>query len=75
MALENSGVCLAAGFVLAATARVVRVVDQNVVVACGADNAVYRFAELFVSRCGGMFLASLLSANRHSLYPCLNSPL
>ncbi len=74
MAPENSGVCLAAGFVLAAIARVVRVVDQNVVVACGADDAVDRFAELLVSRCDGMFLASLLSANCHSLYPCLNSP-
>jgi hypothetical protein len=66
---------LAAGFVLAAIAWIVRVVDQNVVVACGADDAVYRFAELLVSRCGGMFPASLLSANCHSLYPCLNSPL
>ena len=75
MAPENSGVCLAAGFVLAAIARVVRVVDQNVVVACGADYAVYCFAELLVSCCGGMFLASLLSANCHSLYPALNPTL
>jgi hypothetical protein len=75
MALENSGVCLAAGFVLAAIARVVRVVDQNVVVARGADDAVYRFAELLVSRCGSMFLASLLSANCHSICPALNPTL
>src|SRR4029077_18853112 len=60
---------LATGFVLATTSRVVRVVDQNVIVTGGADDAVYCLAELLVSRCGGMFLASLLSANCHSLSP------
>ena len=75
MAPENSGVCLAAGFVLAAIARVVRVVDQNVVVACGANDAIYRFAELLVAGAHGVFFPSLLSANCHSLYPALNPTL
>src|SRR6266481_10042243 len=70
-AAPNLRIGLAASFVLAATSRVVSVVDQNVVVACGADDAVYCLAELLVSRRGGMFLATLLSANCHSLSPVL----
>jgi hypothetical protein len=68
------GIRLAAGFVLTATAWVVRVVDQNVVVARGADDTVYCLAELLVSGAGRMFFASLFSADRHSLAPAMNSP-
>jgi histidinol-phosphate/aromatic aminotransferase/cobyric acid decarboxylase-like protein len=60
--------------VLTATARVVRVVDQNVVVARGADDAVYCLAELLVSSARGMFFSSLFSADYHSLAPAMNSP-
>jgi hypothetical protein len=55
--------------VLAAAARVIGVVDQNVVVASGADDTVDCFAELLVSGAGSVFLASLFSANRHSFAP------
>ena len=59
------GVGLAAGFVFAAGARIVRVVDENVVVARGADHAVYCFVELLVSCTGGMFFAALFAAHCH----------
>jgi hypothetical protein len=52
--------------VLTATARVVGVVDQDVVVARGADDAVYCLAELLVCGASGMFFSSLFSADCHS---------
>lgn len=58
-------VCLAAGLVFAAGARIVRVVDKNVIVARGADDAVYCFAELLMSRAGGMLFSSLFAAHCH----------
>jgi hypothetical protein len=63
------GVSLATGFVLAASARIIGVVDQNVIVACGADDSVYRLAKLLVCYSGGVFLASLFSTDRHLLRP------
>ncbi len=60
---------MAAGFVLAAIAQVVRVVDQNVIVACGANNAVDCFAELLVAGAYSVFFPSLFPADRHLFTP------
>src|SRR5579863_3744174 len=62
---QTSGIRLAAGFVFAASGRIVGLVDQDVVVAGGADHAVNRLAELLVARLGRVFLARLLPADRH----------
>ena len=52
---------LAAGVVLAAGARAIRFIDQDVVVAAGADHAVDRFGELLVIRARLVFGAHLLA--------------
>jgi hypothetical protein len=59
------GVCLSAGFMLAAGGRTVSVIDQNVVVASGADHAINRFAELFMARFPCVLAARLLPAHGH----------
>jgi hypothetical protein len=52
--------------VFAAGARVVGVVDEDVIVAGGADYAVDGFVELIVARVGcGVIFASLLTADGH----------
>jgi hypothetical protein len=58
------GISLTARLVFAAGGRVVRVVDENVIVARGADEAVNRFVELIVAGiiCA-VFPACLLAAD------------
>jgi hypothetical protein len=58
---------LAAGLVLPAGSRAIGLVDQNIIVARGANHAVDRFAELFVGCASGVFLPGLLAAHRHFL--------
>lgn len=67
MAALRSRVGLAAGFMLAARGRIVRLVDQDVIVACSADHAVDRFGELVVtgSHFFGVFGTRLRSADSH----------
>lgn len=48
-------------------------VDQDVIVASGADYAVHGFVELIVAQCGGMFVACLLAAHGHGAAPRLYS--
>jgi hypothetical protein len=55
------GVGLAAGVVLAAGARAIRFVDEDVIVAAGADHAVDRLGELLVIRARLVFGARLLA--------------
>ena len=64
---RESGVSLAAGFVLAAGGWAIGFVGEDVIVACGADYAVNRFAELIVSCVGGVFVASLFAADGHDV--------
>jgi hypothetical protein len=56
---------LAAGLVLPAGSRAIGLVDQNIIVARGANHAVDRLAELFVGCASGVFLPGLLAAHRH----------
>jgi hypothetical protein len=65
VAFETLRVGLAAGFVFAAGARTIRLIDEDVVVTGRADDAVDRFAELFVSRGCSVLRASLLAADGH----------
>ena len=59
------GVGLAAGFVFAAGERTVCLVDENVIVAGGADQAVDGFRKLFVASRFGVIGAALFSRNSH----------
>ena len=61
------GVGLAAGFVFAATARAVRLVDENVVVASRTDDAVDGFVKLFVACEGSVLSTALFAGNSHGL--------
>lgn len=62
------GICLAAGFVLAAGRRAIRFINQNIVVASRADDAINSFRELFVSRrLRGVLSASLFAAHWHNV--------
>ena len=62
---RNSSVSRAAGLVLAARWRAIRLINENVVVARGAHDAVNRLAELIVRSAAGMFGASLFACNGH----------
>ena len=62
---ENLGVSRAAGFVFAARRRVIRLINEDVIVARGAHHAVNRLAELIVRSAGGMFAACLFAADGH----------
>ena len=56
----------------AAGGRAICLVDENVIVATGADDAVNRFVELFVTRhFGGVFVAGLFTAHGHVFYSFL----
>lgn len=57
---RKSGVCLPARLVLATSWWIVRLVDEDVIVAGSANHAVNRLVELLVSRLGRMFLTRLL---------------
>jgi hypothetical protein len=59
------GICLAAGFVFAARGWVVGVIDEDVVVARGADHAIDGFAEYLVPCAGGVLFARLFPAYWH----------
>lgn len=59
------GVGLAAGFVFAAGARTVRFIDKDVIVAGRADDAIDRFAELFVSCRYSVVGSTLFAADSH----------
>lgn len=61
------GVGLAARFVFAATARAVRLVDENVVVASRTDDAVDGFVKLFVAGEGSVLSTALFAGNSHGL--------
>lgn len=61
------GVGLAAGFVFAAAARAIRLVDENVVVASRADDAVDGFVKLFVAGEGSVLSTALFAGNSHGL--------
>ena len=63
--MRGSGVGLAAGFVFAAGARAVGFIDEDVIVAAGADDAVDRLGELFVRGGGFVFGASLFAGDWH----------
>jgi hypothetical protein len=58
-------VSLAAGLMFPACWRAIRVIDKNIVVTRGTDNAVNRLAELFVARLGCVLAAGLFSAHCH----------
>lgn len=64
--MTRSRIGLATGLVLAARRRAIRFVDENIVVARGADHAINRFAELFVSPSLllGVFTARLRPVDR-----------
>lgn len=66
---RKSGVCLPARLVLATSWWIVRLVDEDVIVAGSANHAVNRLVELLVSRLGRMFLTRLLPADRHRYFP------
>jgi hypothetical protein len=61
----GSRIGLPAGFVFAAGAGTVGAVNQNVIVAGGADQSVNRFAELVVPGRGRVLAARLLAAHSH----------
>lgn len=48
-------------------------VDQDVIVASGANYAVHGFVELIVPQFGGMFVAGLFAAHGHCAAPSLHS--
>ena len=56
---------LAAGFVFAAGAGAIRFIDEDVIVAAGADYAVDRLGELFVRGSDFVFGASLFAGDWH----------
>lgn len=58
-----SGVREAAGFMFSARGRAIGFVDENVVVARGADDAVNGFIELLVPLLRGVFLAGLFASH------------
>src|SRR6266849_1150263 len=62
---QASCVRLAAGFVLAARRRAIRAVDQNIVVAGGADQSIDRLAKLVVTSFRRMLGATLLAVHSH----------
>jgi len=53
--------------VFAARRRAIRLINENVIVARGADDAVNRFAELIVCRASGVFRTRLFAADRHGV--------
>ncbi|HKV49318.1 MAG TPA: hypothetical protein VJN69_14590 [Candidatus Acidoferrales bacterium] len=59
------GVGLATGFVFAAITRAIRLVDENVIVASRADDAVNGFVELLVTGAGGVLSAALFAGKGH----------
>jgi hypothetical protein len=59
--LPGLSVRLAAGFVLAASARTIRFVDKDVIVARGANHAVNRLVEDLVTGRSGMSGAALFA--------------
>jgi len=58
-------VSLAASLVLSARPRTIGLIDENVIVAGGADDAVDRFAELFVSCRCSVVGSTLFAADGH----------
>ena len=56
---------LPAGLVLAAGGRAIRLIDQNVIAAARAYDAVNRLAELIVPGLGSVLAARLWPADRH----------
>ena len=64
---ENLGVSGAASLMLAARRRAVGLVNEDVIVARGADHAVDRFAELIVRCARGVFGACLFATDGHAL--------
>ncbi|MGH7839492.1 MAG: hypothetical protein ACREQC_16930 [Candidatus Binataceae bacterium] len=63
--VKESGVGLAAGFVFAAGCRAIGLIDENVIVARGADHSINGFAELFVRSLCGVFGARFFPRHAH----------
>src|ERR1700733_11774112 len=63
---RNLSVSGAAGFMLAARRRAVRLINQNVIVTRGANHAVNRLAELIVRSAPGVLATRLFAADGHA---------
>jgi hypothetical protein len=66
----GSGVGLATGFVFATGFGAVGFIDQDVIAAAGANQAVDGFGELIVGGFCRVFAAGLLAGHGHGLAPC-----